>query len=95
MVKEFPYKEILISDGETDTVVRTFTGSLDEEDLKWHWDEEDRVIYPIHETDWMFQFDNQLPQRISTKIKVQKGVWHRLIKGTGNLQLVVEKIKDI
>ena len=95
MVKESPYKETLMSHGEIDTVVRTFTGSLDEEDLKWHWDEEDRVIHPIHETDWMFQFDNELPQRISTEIKVKKGVWHRLIKGTGNLQLVVEKIKDI
>lgn len=77
------------------TVLRTFTGSLDEEDLKWHWDEEDRVIHPIHETDWMFQFDNTLPQRISTKISIKKGIWHRLIKGTGELQLVVEKIKDI
>lgn len=95
MVKETPYKEIAVSMEDPNTVLRTFTGSLDEEDLKWHWDEEDRVIHPIHETDWMFQFDNTLPQRISTKISIKKGIWHRLIKGTGELQLVVEKIKDI
>jgi hypothetical protein len=53
------------------------------------------VIYPVNKTDWMFQFDNQLPEKIDNKIKISKGVWHRIIKGTGNLEIIVEKIKDI
>jgi hypothetical protein len=43
----------------------------------------------------MFQFDNQLPQPIISRISIAKGEWHRLIKGTCDLQIIVEKNKDI
>ena len=61
------------------------------EDLKWHIDEEDRIIEPIEKTDWLFQFDNQLPFPIDSKIEIKKGTWHRIIKGTGELVLKIVK----
>ena len=91
MVK-LPFKERLINGS---VYERTFTQDLSDEDLKWHWDEEDRIVTPLHETDWKFQFDNCLPQWIDSDIEIPKGVWHRLIKGTGNLSLKVNKLKDI
>ena len=74
---------------------RIFKSDLSDEDLKWHWDEEDRIITPLHETDWKFQFDNCLPQSIIDNIEIPKGVWHRLIKGNGDLTLKVHKLRDI
>jgi hypothetical protein len=94
-VVELPFKETLVSEEKIDTVIRIFGQDIEPDELKWHWDDEDRVIYPVNETDWMFQFDNQLPEKIDNKIKISKGVWHRIIKGTGNLEIIVEKIKDI
>jgi hypothetical protein len=89
MVK-FPFKEKHI---EKSIYERSFSENLEGEDLKWHWDEEDRIITPLHETNWMFQFDNKLPQKIEGPIEIPKGVWHRLLKGNGDLTLEVRKIK--
>lgn len=71
---------------------RTFNGTLTEEDLKWHYDEEDRIIEVVGKTDWQFQFDNKLPETINNQIFVQKGEYHRLIKGTGPLTVKIKKI---
>ena len=95
MVKDFPFDEIQLTTGPSEIVIRKFSESLDDEELKWHCDDEDRVIHSICRTDWMFQFDNQLPQPIISRISIPKGEWHRLIKGTGDLQIIVEKNRDI
>ena len=71
--------------------IRTFTSEVNPEDLKWHIDEEDRIVEPIEKTDWLFQFDNQLPFLIDSKIEIKKGTWHRIIKGTGELVLKIVK----
>jgi len=67
--------------------VRTFSAEIDEEELKWHWDEEDRWVEPLEPNDWKFQFDDQLPQSIDRPIFIPKGVFHRVIKGTTDLVL--------
>ena len=95
MVRELPFTEKLISSGSTDTVYRTFRSDIETDELKWHWDEEDRTIHLIGETDWMFQRDNQLPEPIKPMFKIKSGEWHRIIKGTGDLRLIVEKHRDI
>lgn len=95
MVKEFPFSESPIYKGSSEITIRKFSSDLRDEELKWHWDEEDRTIFPMVETDWMFQYDNQLPIPIKSKIEIQKGTWHRIIKGTGDLHLIVEKHRDI
>jgi hypothetical protein len=76
-----------------DTVVRTFTQDVDEEELKWHRDAEDRVVRPVCETDWMLQMDNELPKRICGEIKIPAGVYHRVIKGTGDLRVEVKMLR--
>ena len=83
-MKDIPYTE----QGE----VRTFTQDVKEEELVWHQDREDRVIDVHHTTDWMFQFDNQLPGKITRLLFIPKNTYHRLIKGTGDLIIRVKKL---
>jgi hypothetical protein len=83
------YTESHISDTE---VIRIFSSDVESEELKWHWDEEDRIIESIGKTDWKFQFDNQLPINIEGKLEIKKGVWHRLIKGTHDIKIKIKKI---
>ncbi len=85
---ELPFNEQII-DG---AYLRTFSSDLEDDELKWHWDDEDREVYPTHETDWMFQFDDSLPIKITKKIFIKKGDYHRLIKGTGDLILKIIKL---
>ena len=71
--------------------IRTFLSSISEEELKWHWDEEDREIEAVEKTDWMFQFDNDLPVEINKKIFIPRGVIHRIIRGNEDLKLKITK----
>lgn len=75
------------------TYIRTFLQSTEEEELKWHWDEEDRTIKAIKKTDWLFQFDNELPISLNKEIFIPKGAMHRVIKGTKDLQIKIIKHK--
>jgi hypothetical protein len=74
-----------------DKILRTFPHDTPEHLLKWHWDEEDRDVYSVNKTDWKFQFDNELPQQLNSKLHIPKGVYHRIIKGSGDLQLLIYK----
>ena len=75
---------------------RIFKSDLEEEHLKWHYDEEDRLMMTTHETDWMFQYDNQLPFKIELDVTytIPKGQYHRLIKGTKDLEVKILKLVD-
>lgn len=72
-------------------VVRTFSEKLDEDELKWHVDEEDRLVVPVNETNWLFQRENELPEPINGPIKIRSGEWHRVIKGDGDLVVKIYK----
>lgn len=76
--------------------IRTFSSDLNESELKWHWDEEDRIVICEHETDWEFQMDDELPIRIerNTPILIPNGSYHRIIKGNGNLTVKVKKLTN-
>ena len=84
---EHPFKEEVVDN----SYIRTFDESISEESLKWHWDNEDRLIESIGHTDWKFQFDNELPIDIDGKIFIKRGCWHRVIKGSGSLKIKVIK----
>ncbi len=71
---------------------RLFESSLEHDDLLWHFDEEDRIIECNTSTDWQFQFDNKFPEIINDSIFIPKGMYHRLIKGTGDLTLIIKKL---
>jgi hypothetical protein len=70
---------------------RTFSHNVNPDELKWHRDREDRAITPVGSNDWMFQRDNSLPEPIDHEIKIQSGEWHRVIKGTTDLVVRVQK----
>jgi len=91
LVGYLPYNEILISENSS---IRGFTNRIDPEELKWHFDEEDRIIELVEETDWLFQFDDDLPFRIEKiPINIPKGKYHRVIPGEKDLIVKVTKIK--
>lgn len=84
-MEQNPYTETR----EDNLIVRTFSQNVEEEQLVWHRDKNDREITVIGNTDWMFQFDNQLPQSFKGVIFIPKNTYHRIIKGTGTITLKI------
>jgi hypothetical protein len=76
---------------EGEEFIRTFSQDSDSEDMVWHRDLEDRIIEPIGSTDWMIQTEDDIPKKISNHIEIKSGIWHRLIKGSGDLTLKIIK----
>jgi len=89
MKDSLPFEENWVSENIS---IRRFKQTSKSDELKWHFDEEDRIIESIGETDWMFQYDNKLPQEIKDRIFIRKGEWHRLIKGSGDLEIKITRI---
>ena len=81
-----PYTEIK-KDG---FIVREFSSDTHSLEFVWHRDKEDRIVEPMHDTDWKFQLDN-LPPKPFSRIFIPKETYHRLIKGTGNLSVRIYK----
>ena len=84
-----PFQETNLGDNE---FIRVFRQDTDSGDYMWHRDREDRIIESINETDWMIQIDNELPKKIENKIFIPMGVYHRVIKGSGNLTIKLKKL---
>ena len=84
-----PFQETKISDN---TFIREFSQDTDSGELVWHRDREDRIIESIDDTDWLVQLDDELPKKIEGKILIPMGIYHRLIKGTGDLKVKVIKL---
>jgi len=84
-----PYTEINEIDG---FVIRTFDSNYPEHLFKWHFDEETRIVTPLsQDTDWKFQFDNKLPFLFNKTVIIPKGSYHRLIKGSGEFTVKIER----
>ena len=71
--------------------IREFSQNTDSGEFMWHRDREDRIIESIEPTDWKIQLDNELPKVIEGNIFIPMGVYHRLIKGTGDLKIKLIK----
>ena len=71
--------------------IREFNDDVTQDDLVWHRDREDREVEVVGETNWMFQFDNELPFIMEGKFTIPMGVYHRVIKGDGDLKLKIKK----
>lgn len=84
-----PFKETKLNNN---TFIREFNQETDSGEFMWHRDYEDRIIESIGVTDWKIQIDNELPKKIEGKIFIPRGVYHRLIKGNGNLEIKLEKL---
>lgn len=85
-----PFQETKLSDNE---FIRVFNQDTDSGEFMWHRDREDRIIESIDDTDWMIQIDNELPKKINSEVFIPMGVYHRLIKGSGNLEIKLKKLQ--
>lgn len=83
-----PYKDTIITEN---VIIREFDKDIDSNEMKWHTDLESRTIETIENTNWQIQFDNQLPILLENSIHIPKGVYHRVIKGDGNLKIKINK----
>ena len=67
--------------------IRVFSKYVNEEDLIWHRDQNDRQIMVIEGIAWKLQKDNEKPiimeHGVVYEIKAME--YHRIIKGYGNL----------
>ena len=83
-----PFQETKISDN---TFIREFSQDTDSGEFMWHRDFESRIIESIGDTDWLVQLDDELPKKIEGEILIPMGIYHRLIKGTGDLKIKLIK----
>ena len=83
-----PYTEIEIA---KNIYERHFSRYTKPKHLKWHMDDEDRLITCKYPTNWKIQLENQLPVSLDKPIFIERHQWHRLIKGEGSLILKIKK----
>lgn len=85
--KDVPYEETITENKK----VRVFSESVETNELKWHRDREDRLVEIIESDGWELQFDDELPFKLKKGMSViiPEGVYHRVIKGNGNLKVSI------
>jgi hypothetical protein len=72
-------------------IIREFDDNIDPIELMWHRDDEDRIVEAIGTTDWQVQLDNLLPIALDKPVFIPKHMFHRVIKGNGNLRVKIKK----
>ena len=80
-----PYKEIQISENKK---LRFFRANvINESELEWHRDRNNRLVEVLEANGWKFQYDNELPIPLQEgdKLFIPKEHFHRVIKGNGDL----------
>ena len=79
MVEKLPFEEKQLSEN---VFIRLFPMNVDFDELKWHWDEEDRTFEILEGEGWLFQRDNHKPveMNVGDIIKIKKDEYHRAIK---------------
>jgi len=84
-----PYQQT-INNGK---ILRTFKPDVEDEELKWHQDLNDRKVTILESGGWSFQMDDNLPNKlqIAEQIFIPKFVWHRVIKGHSDLVVEIEE----
>lgn len=88
MVK--PYDDVVLGD----VKIRTFEENVDDAELVWHRDHNDRIVEVLEGCGWSIQFDNMLPERIDVgkRFEVKAYEYHRLLKGSGRLTLKITEM---
>ena len=76
--------------------IREFSKDVDPMDLVWHQDKEDREIEGLEGEGWCIQKDNMLPRSMKPGeiIFIKEGEIHRVIKGSTDLKIKINKIKN-
>ena len=96
-MSNLPFEELVLEETSTYILVqRNFMSNLNEEELVWHRDKEDREISIVEGDGWYIQMDNELPKLMQKEsiFKIPKETWHRIINKNGtNLIVNVRKYK--
>lgn len=88
-MNELPF----IQEDISDTIkIRTFSEDTEFGELMWHRDRENRLVEILESNGWKYQSDNGLPVEMKKgdKIFIPEGLYHRVIKGNGDLIIKVE-----
>lgn len=74
--------------------VRTFSTNTSSDEYVWHRDQEDRIIKALNDSSWFIQLDNELPVELKKEepFFIPKGIYHRVIKGSIDLVLEIQKL---
>lgn len=81
--RDKPYQELRTFN----TILRKFKQDTHEDELVWHRDRTDRKVEILNDTNWMVQLEDDIPQQLKETIFIPKNTYHRLVKGTGDLDL--------
>jgi len=86
---ETPYTETVYKDAK----YRTFDQNIDELELVWHRDLEDRTVTVLEGNGWYFQLENELPVELTpgVTIFIPKMEYHRVIKGPSDLKIKIQE----
>lgn len=85
--EEFPFEQKIVNGKK----IRTFNENVDNDELVWHRDREDRLVEVLEGENWMVQMDNQLPVKMKKgdSFIIPEGVYHRVLKGDGQLKISI------
>jgi hypothetical protein len=85
-----PYLELTLSDG---SIHRHFSELSEDDELVWHRDMKCRKIKVLQSNGWHFQFDNEMPFELTNSLEfnVPALVYHRVLRGTGPLELIIQE----
>jgi len=89
-MEDFPFHQEIIGNKK----IRTFSPDVDSEELKWHRDRENRLVEVLEGNNWYLQMDDELPKRLTVgeKYYIPIGVYHRVIKGDGELKVLITEM---
>jgi hypothetical protein len=75
--------------------IRTFA-DVDEAELIWHRDRENRKVTVLEGKEWFLQIDDCLPVPLNVNEvhEIPKMVFHRLIKGKDSLRIRIEEWQE-
>ena len=72
---------------------RTFKSDVNTDELKWHFDKQNREVTILESNGWELQMDDELPKILKEGdvLFIPKNVYHRVKRGKGDLKI---KIKE-
>lgn len=75
-------------------IIRTFSNSVDEDELVWHRDHSSRSVHVLSGSGWKLQKDDKLPQplEMGKDYFILKNQYHRLLKGEEDLVLRIDNV---
>jgi quercetin dioxygenase-like cupin family protein len=84
-----PYQEIQ----QGAIAIRTFKKDVQDDELVWHRDRENREVRVVKGNGWQFQREDHLPILLKEGdvIQIKKEEWHRIIKGRTDLIVEIRK----